>query len=95
MKIRYIFKYIYSLYLNIKRNLIVTIYAVLHPEKCKEMDRTIQDVINKSKMSLWSPLITTVVTMESFMSFFTKQTKHYHEIPFDVPDTPLILVKEW
>lgn len=52
MKIRYIFKYIYSLYLNIKRNLIVTIYAVLYPEKCKEMDRTIQDVINKSKMSL-------------------------------------------
>lgn len=52
MKICYIVKYIYSLYLNIRRNLIVNIYSIIHPEKCKEMDRTIQGVINKSKMSL-------------------------------------------
>lgn len=52
MKICYIVKYIYSLYLNIRRNLIINIYSVIHPEKYKEMDMIIRGVINKSKMSL-------------------------------------------
>lgn len=51
-KKHYIFKYIYSLFLITRQNLIINIYSVIHPEKYKEMDRTIQGVIDKSKMNL-------------------------------------------
>ena len=52
MKIRYIVKYVYSSFLNIRRNFIVDIYAVLHPRKYEEINMVIKNIIDQSKISL-------------------------------------------